>query len=259
MPRRAIAALLEGAQEYALRLRAHLTELLNEKDSAFCTLESSGLRAVAEQLALRVLVRQVAAHHGDERSACLCALAGEKAREQLAAAAGLAREQRVRAVLRDASELLAQRAYRLALAGGGDVLHGYAAPLALVAPNGERSFHGAQQLRERDGLLDEVDGAETRGFHGRVDGAVARHHDDGAHRPAFRPLAKQRNAVGIRHPDVEQDEIEVLAFSRAARFLGVRGSRDVVAFFAQDLVDQSANVGFVVDNQNSRGHARSLL
>ena len=259
LPVHAIAALLERAQQYALRLRANLAELLDEQDAVFCALESPRLGAVAKQLALRVLVVQIAAHDGDERAARLRALAREEAREQLASAAGLTREQRVRVVLRDARDLLAQRTHRLTLAGRHGVLRGDAAPLLLVAAHGERSFHRAQQLRERNGLLDEIDGAEARGLDGRVDGAVARHHDDGARRAALRPFAQQRDAVGVGHPDIEQDEIELLPFARAARFLRVGGRRDVVAFFAQDLIDQSPNVGLVVDNQNSRAHARSLL
>jgi hypothetical protein len=186
-------------------------------------------------------------------------LASEKPREQLAPAAGLTREQRVRVVLCEAPQLLAQRPNRLALAGGNGVLDVDAAALALGAPNGERSLDGPQQLRERDGLLDEVHGAETRGFDGRVDGAVAGHHDDRARRPAFGPLSQQRDSVRIGHPDVEQDKIEVLPLAGAARFLRVGGRRHVVAFLAQDLIDEGPDVGLVVDNQNSRAHARSLL
>src|SRR6185436_527400 len=174
----------------ALRLRTYLAELLDEQDAAVGALESAGLRAVTEELALRVLIREVAAHHRDERAACLRALAREEAREQLAAAAGLAGEQRVRVVLRHAGELLAQRANRLALAGGNRVLHRDTAPVALGAAHRERSLDGTQQLRERDGLLDEVHGAEARGLDGSVDGAVPRHHDDGARRAAFGPLAQ---------------------------------------------------------------------
>ena len=98
------------------RRLADLAELLNEEYSALCTRESAGLRAVAEQLALRVVVVKVAAHHGNERAARL-AQAGEVAREQLAPAAGLAREHRVGVVLRDARNLLAQCANRLTLTG----------------------------------------------------------------------------------------------------------------------------------------------
>ncbi len=68
--------------------------------------EGAGLGAVAEELALRVLVAQIPAHDCDERAARLRALVGEEAGEQLAAAAGFAREQRVCVVLRDASDLL---------------------------------------------------------------------------------------------------------------------------------------------------------
>ena len=44
-----------------------------------------------------------------------------------------------------------------------------------------------------------------------------------------------------------------------ARLCRIGGRRDLVPFLAQDLVDQGANVRFVVNDQNARAHARSLL
>ena len=83
-------------------MRPDLAELLDEQDATVGALESTGLRAVSEQLALRVFVGEIAAHDGDEWTARLRTLAREEAREQLAAAAGLARDQCVGVVLRDA-------------------------------------------------------------------------------------------------------------------------------------------------------------
>ena len=56
--------------------------------------------------------------------------------------------------------------------------HDELAGLALALAGIERALDGAQQLRERERLLDEVERAETRGFHRRLDRAVTGHHDD---------------------------------------------------------------------------------
>src|SRR5262245_58398635 len=74
------------------------------------------------------------------------------------------------------------------------------------------------------------------------------------------PLAQQRDAVHVGHPDVEQYEVGLLARRGAARGRRVGGNLDLVAFLREDLREQAADVGLVVDDQNSlRAHAFSLL
>jgi hypothetical protein len=54
--------------------------------------------------------------------------------------------------------------------------------------------------------------APRRGFDRRVHGAMARHHDDGA--PAlFSDHSSGRDAVGIGHPNIEQDQVEFALFA----------------------------------------------
>jgi hypothetical protein len=82
----------------------------------------------------------------------------------------------------------------------------------LLAAGLERALDGAQQLGERQRLLDEIEGAEARGLDRRLDGAVARHHHDRAGPSVgLGPLAQQRDAVGVGHPDVEQHEVRRVA------------------------------------------------
>jgi hypothetical protein len=165
----------------------------------------------------------------------------------------------VRIVLRNAADLLAQGPHRLALAGRRSELRTRAAAQLFATTQRQRLLDGTQQLGERNGLLEEIDGAEARGFHSRVDRAVARHHDHGTAGAVLGPFFEQRDAVGVGHPNVEQNEIELALFASGARLFSVGCGRHLVAFFAQDLFDQSSNVGFVVDDQNARAHARSLL
>ena len=144
---RAITTLLEHPEQHALTAGGDVAELLDEQDSAVGAFERAGLLAVAEELPLRFLRAQVAAHQDDERRARVSALASEIAREQLAAAARFAREQRMCVVLRDSRDLLAQRAHRLALARRRRRLRDCEPALVLRAAHRERFLDGAQQLR----------------------------------------------------------------------------------------------------------------
>src|SRR6185369_4419348 len=68
-----------------------------------------------------------------------------------------------------------------------------------------------------------------------------------------------RDAVGVGHPDVEQYEVGQLACARGTRLAGVAGHVHVVAFLGENLLEEAANVGFVVDDQDVCGaHARSF-
>ena len=104
-------------------------------------------------------------------------------------------------------------------------------------PRVERTLDGWQQFGERQGLLDEIEGTEPRGLDRGLDRAVSGHHH---HRAVIarvvRPLAQQRDAVGVRHPDVEQHQVRGTARARSARLGGVGGNLHVVAFLAEDLL-----------------------
>ena len=116
-------------------------------------------------------------------------------------------------------------------------------PTDALRPESSARSTVRKELRERQGLLDEIERAEPRRFDRGLDGAVARHHHDRARSPVrLRPFAQQCDAIGVRHPDVQQHEIRVvLSGSRAPRLRprrrplhslrprgspsGVRGSR----------------------------------
>ncbi len=95
-----------------------------------------------------------------------------------------------------------------------------------------------------------------RRLDGGLDRAVAGHHDDRHRQQRIRaPFAQQRDAVGVRHPDVEQHERGLLALPVRARFARVLGERDAIALVLQDLRQQLADADLVVDDQDFPGCA----
>jgi hypothetical protein len=116
----------------------------------------------------------------------------------------------------------------------------------------ERALHGAQQFGQRERLLDEVERAEPRRFHGGLDCSVAGHHDHGTARSRVgRPLAQQRDAIDIRHPDVEEHEVRRLPHACRASLDGVGGNVYLVTFLGKDLLQEAANVRLIVDDQDA--------
>ena len=76
-----------------------------------------------------------------------------------------------------------------------------------------------------------------------------RHGELGAHSP----LAQQRHAIGIRHPDVKQNERGLVARTVAACFARVFGETHPVTLVLQDFGEQFADADLVVDDQNFLG------
>ena len=123
----------------------------------------------------------------------------------------------------------------------------------------QRALHGIQQPLQSDRLFEEVERPDAGGLDCGFDGAVTRHHD---HRhgelPACSPFLEQRNTVGIRHPDVEQDEVRAGALAQPARIACALGHHHLVSFVGQDLRQQFPDSDFVVDDQNLRHIATPL-
>jgi hypothetical protein len=53
------------------------------------------------------------------------------------------------------------------------------------------------------------------------------------------PFLEQRDAIGIGHPDVEQDQVGTPGLARRPRLGGIFGELDVVTLVAQDLESSS--------------------
>src|SRR5690606_31551612 len=115
----------------------------------------------------------------------------------------------------------------------------------------EAALDAGQQLLHADRLFGEVERADLGRLDGSVDGGVTGHHDDRhVELAGGRPFLEQGDAVGIGHPDVEQDQIGPLYLARDARFGGVFGDDDIVSFVAQDFREQLAYADFVINYKN---------
>ena len=132
---------------------------------------------------------------------------------------------------------------------------------ATLASRLEPALHRAQQLGERQGLFHEIECAESSRLDRGLDGAVTRHHDDGAQCALrSRPLAQQGDAIDVGHPDVEQNQIRLLLDTQCPCLRRVGSHLDHVALVGQDFFDELADVRLVIDHQNACcTHARSLL
>jgi hypothetical protein len=148
---------------------------------------------------------------------------------------------------RSASRIGAQRRERDA----ARLLHGRAR---------QRTRDRRQQLLQADRLLEEIERADLGGVDRRLDRSVPRHHHHG-HRElaAGRPLAQERHAIGVRHPDVEQHERGLLPLAIGTGFARVLGERDAIALVLQDLGQELADADFVVDDEQFFGEGHFFL
>ena len=114
----------------------------------------------------------------------------------------------------------------------------------------ERALYGAQQLLQGDGLFQKIRGTDACCLHRSINGAVAGHHDHrhGQQAIAF-PLLEQCNAVGVRHPDVEQHQVRAFLAAITARGAGIFRQRDNVTLVMQNFPQQLADADFVVHHQ----------
>ena len=112
-------------------------------------------------------------------------------------------------------------------------------------------FHGLEQFLQGDGFFQKGQRADLGGFDCGFDGGVAAHHD---HRhgqgAAGRPFLEQGDAIGIGHPDVEQDQVRALAQAGGAGLRGVFGQLYGVALVIENFPQQIAYAVFVVNHQN---------
>src|SRR6266568_1001147 len=115
----------------------------------------------------------------------------------------------------------------------------------------ERPRHGREELLQTNRLFEEVEGADLGRLDRGLDGPVSGHHDHRHRELAARgPFTQQRDAVGIGHPDVEQDERRFGAAAIAARLARVLGQTYPVTLVLQDLGEQLADADLVIDDQN---------
>jgi hypothetical protein len=100
-------------------------------------------------------------------------------------------------------------------------------------------------------LFKKIESPEARSLNRRINGAVTGHHDyRHVELPGSMPFLQQRDAIGVRHPDIEQHKIRAQLATDTPRRRGVFGETNIVAFVDQDFRKQFANADFVVNDQN---------
>ncbi len=89
---------------------------------------------------------------------------------------------------------------------------------------------------------------------------MARHHDDW-HRQltGSRPLFEQGDAISVRHPDIEQDEIDLALFTNFAGLGGTICQQHDVAFISENLGEQLTDADFIVDYEYLRHESYALV
>ena len=91
--------------------------------------------------------------------------------------------------------------------------------LRTESPDFEPALQHRQDRLELERLLDVIERARLHRFHGRVDRAVAGHHDAAEVRVDFARRGEQRDAIHAGHLQVGEEQIEALARQRTERFL----------------------------------------
>jgi hypothetical protein len=100
-------------------------------------------------------------------------------------------------------------------------------------------------------LLENVEGAELRGLHRRLNrGVAADHHDHGRRVGGAQP-SQRLDAIDAGHLDVEKDQMRAEAVVLAQPIESVRHGVNRVAFVLEQLPERLANAGFVIDDENA--------
>ncbi len=114
----------------------------------------------------------------------------------------------------------------------------------------EGVLDGQEDLLQGKGLLEKIEGPEFGGLDGGFDGPVARDHHNLRIFFARLDLLQDLEAAHFREPNVQEDEVEVLAFQRLQpRFAGCDGlDREPLVF--EDALQGGADARFVIDDQD---------
>jgi hypothetical protein len=120
-------------------------------------------------------------------------------------------------------------------------------------------LYGFQQLLQGDRFFQKVQRADARGLDGGIDRRVAGHHDDRhGQQPIALPFLEQGDAIGVRHPDIEQHQVGGSGGAGFACLLRVFGKLDRVTFIAQNFREELADAHFIINYEYVR-HLMCLL
>ena len=218
---------------------------------------AAGLEAEQFLLEARRIERGAVEH--DERPVGAAGARMDHPRHHLLAGAGGAADQHARSGRRDPLDAGTQQAHRRAVTGQDGLRPGAQAQFGVLPRQSgrlQRTAHHQQQTVRLERLLDEVVGALQDRRDRGLDRAVTGDH----HHRYVRLLAVERlqqaQPVEPRalQPHIEDDQRRAAHPERGDRGVRIAGGARVVAFIAQDAVDQQADIRFVVDDQDVMRH-----
>ena len=184
------ALLVESAQHFGLGLQAHVADFVEKQRTAVGALERAALLrrpagdgavAIAEELALDVVLGNGGAVQLNENAVAAQASGVDGAGDQLFARAGFAINENAAVGGRHERDLLAESAGLDAFAGDLRFERKLAAEFDVFGAQSagfDRIFDDDERALEHQRLFKEVEGAEFGGFHGGLDGGVAGDDDD---------------------------------------------------------------------------------
>ena len=196
---------------------------------------------------------------GDERPIAALAVIVQCARNQLLAGAALAGDHQREVRLHETSEHAV------------DFLHGRRATnqrhtvllvilqlRRLLLRLGERALDDGEQFGEVEGLRQIVVSALFRSLDRRHERVLRTHHEDGKLRPRLLDARQQIEGVFVRHDDVGDYDIALTACHPAPERGSIGGDADIVAGARKRLVEDGADGGVVVGDED-RGAGHGLI
>ena len=102
-----------------------------------------------------------------------------------------------------------------------------------------------------DGFFQKGLSTDAHRIDSSVDGGMTAHHDDGHGQQTGRgPLFEQGDAIGVRHPDVEQNQIRAKAGTDLSRLRSVLRKFNGMPFIVENFREQVPDTQLVIDHQN---------
>ena len=123
----------------------------------------------------------------------------------------------------------------------------------------EGVLHTLDEFVVLEGLPEVVVGPSLQGLHGRLDGGMARHHDDRHVGIPVLDEIQQVESVHLRHHEVEEHQVAPVVL-QPGHGSPRRGARlDAVVSLPEKNPDALAHPDLVVNNQNAGGSRHGLL
>ncbi len=264
-------AFLQDAQQFRLGIGMQIADFIEEQGAAVGQLKlaatlygraGEGAFFVPEQFALDQLAGNGRAVHFDEgplgEGARLVNVGGEK----LLAGAGLADQQDAGIGARRHAGLFHGTQKCRARADHFRARSRHFAKAFILALEGalfQRVFYGHQNAVSPQRLFEEVESTGAGGGHRIGNGGLAGNHDYRRGNFARVEFTQQVNAVGVGKADIHQKQVDAGEIGKGAEFGA--GPRRVVllALALEDHTQRTADVLFVVQNQNAPGHGSEVF